>query len=176
MSKDSLKLKVEWVETDTLIPSVTNAKQHPVEQVAQIAASIQAFGFLDPIGVDDDLTVIEGHGRLLAAQKLSLEKVPVIRLTHLSVAERKAYALAHNKLTLNSGWDLDHLRVEFEQLRELDFGDLNLTGFRPAEIEILFTTPVIPDTEPELDESIAAEKEVNPKQVTCPACAESFYV
>jgi ParB-like chromosome segregation protein Spo0J len=173
---DTVKLKVELLETDKLIPSITNAKQHPVEQIAQIAASIQSFGFLDPIAIGDDNKIIEGHGRLLAAQKLELKRVPVIRLSHLSVAERKAYALAHNKLTLNSGWDLDLLKVEIESLQEDNFADLELTGFRMKEIEILFTPPSIPDTEPELDEGILGEKDSQPKQVTCPACAESFYV
>jgi hypothetical protein len=118
--------------------------------------------------------VIEGHGRLLAAQKLALEKVPVIVLEHLTPAQKKAYILAHNKLTLNTGWDLDMLRVEFEALQELDFADLSLTGFRPAELEILFEVPPIPDTEPDLNS--LAEKEDSPvKQVTCPHCGESFH-
>lgn len=176
MAKDTHKLKVEFLATDDLVPSATNAKEHPAEQVAQISASIQAFGFNDPIAIDDDNTIIEGHGRLLAAQKLGIEKLPVIRLSHLNEAERKAYILAHNKLCLNTGWNLDILRTEFERLRELDFEDLNLTGFRPVEIEILFAPPSIPDTEPEVDESIANEKNASPKQVTCPACSESFYV
>jgi len=171
-----LKLKVELIETDLLIPCPTNAKQHPVEQVAQIIASIKTFGFLDPIGIDNDNQVIEGHGRLLAAQKLELKRVPVIRLSHLTEAERKAYALAHNKLTLNSGWDLELLKLEFESLQELVFDDLSLTGFRPAEIDILFNPASIPDTEPELDEGILSEKENQPKQVTCPACSETFTV
>lgn len=176
MKKETAQLQVELMETEQLIPHLTNPKQHPPEQVAQIAASIQAFGFIDPIGMDDDHTVIEGHGRLLAAQKLGLKRVPVIRLSHLSKAERKAYALAHNKLTLNSGWDLDLLKVELESLRELEFNDLDLTGFRPVEIEILFTPPSIPDSEPELDERILGESEAQPKHVTCPSCSASFYV
>lgn len=174
MKKETLQLQVELMETDILIPHITNPKQHPPEQVAQIAASIQAFGFIDPIGIDEDNTIIEGHGRLLAAQKLGLKRVPIIRLSHLSKAERRAYALAHNKLTLNSGWDLDLLKVELEALKELEFGNLELTGFRPVEIDILFTPPSIPDTEPELDERIVGEKE--PRQVTCPSCATVFHV
>lgn len=97
MKKETIQLQVELMETDTLIPHITNPKQHPAEQVAQIAASIQAFGFLDPIGIDEDNTIIEGHGRLLAAQKLGLKCVPVIRLSHLSRAERNAYALADRR-------------------------------------------------------------------------------
>jgi ParB family chromosome partitioning protein len=175
-SDEVVKLKIELLETDLLIPSATNPKQHPPDQIAQIVASIEAFGFIDPIGIDDNNLVIEGHGRLLAAQKLELKRVPVIRLSHLSAAERKAYSLAHNKLTLNSGWDLELLTMEIEALQEMAFEDISLTGFRPAEIDILFAQPSIPDTEPELDEGIFSEKPTAPKQVTCPACAESFYV
>lgn len=175
MKKDTIQLQVELMETDKLIPYLTNPKQHPVEQIAQIAASIQAFGFIDPIGIDEDNTIIEGHGRLLAAQKLGLKCVPVIRLSHLSKAERKAYALAHNKLTLNSGWDLDLLRLELEALKELEFNNLDLTGFRPVEIDILFTLPSIPDSEPELDERILGEKDAQPKHVVCPSCSAEFY-
>lgn len=176
MKKETPQLQVEFMETDTLIPYISNPKQHPTEQVLQIAASIQAFGFIDPIGIDEDNTIIEGHGRLLAAQKLGLKRVPVIRLSHLSKAERKAYALAHNKLTLNSGWDVDLLKLELESLKDLEFKNLELTGFRPVEIEILFTPPSIPDSEPELDERIVGEHEVLPRQVTCPSCAAAFYV
>jgi len=169
-------LSIDWLPTDQLIPYANNAKQHPAEQVSQIAASIQAFGFNDPIAVDGDCVVIEGHGRLLAALKLGLETVPVIQLGHLTEAQKKAYILAHNKLCLNTGWDLDLLRVEFESLQELAFDDLSLTGFGAAEIEMLFTTPSIPDTEPDLDEGILSEKESTPQKVTCPACGEEFHV
>ena len=175
MSRETVKLKVEWVAIDEIIPYANNAKQHPAEQVAQIAASIREFGFNDPIAIDENNTIIEGHGRLLAARKLGLEKIPVIRLGHLSEAQKKAYILAHNKLCLNTGWDLDLLKLEIESLKELEFSDVTLTGFRPAELDILFTTPSIPDTEPDLDESIASEKQSTPKQITCPACAEVFY-
>ena len=174
--KASPALTIDWLPTDQLIPYANNAKQHPAEQVSQIAASIQAFGFNDPIAVDGDCVVIEGHGRLLAALKLGLETVPVIQLGHLTEAQKKAYILAHNKLCLNTGWDLDLLRLEFESLQELSFDELSLTGFGAAEIEMLFTTPSIPDTEPDLDEGILKEKESTPKHVTCPACGEEFHV
>ena len=170
----AIKLKVEWIETDKLIPYANNAKLHPSEQVSQIAASIQEFGFNDPIAVDGGNTIIEGHGRLLAAQKLEMEKVPVIRLSHLSEAQKKAYILAHNKLCVNTGFELNLLRVELEALQELDFEDLSLTGFRETEIEILFAQPSVPDTEPELDEKITGGDTT--KQVTCPSCGEAFDV
>jgi ParB family chromosome partitioning protein len=174
MAKSSEKLHVTWLATDKLIPYINNPKAHPPEQVDQIAASIQAFGFNDPIAIDGENTIIEGHGRLLAAQKLGLKTLPVVQLTHLSDAEQKAYALAHNKLTLNSGWDLALLRLEFEQLQELDLDELTLTGFRPEEVSALFSPVSIPDSEPELD--ITPEREGQTKQVTCPACQTTFAV
>jgi ParB family transcriptional regulator, chromosome partitioning protein len=174
MSKTEAPLKIEFLGPDSLIPSASNPKLHPPEQVAQIAASIREFGFNDPIGVDADLTVIEGHGRLLAAQKLGLKTVPVIRLGHLSTAQKKAYLLAHNKLTLNTGWDLDLLRLEFEALQELDFNTLELTGFQQAEINILFEPPTLPDTEKELDSNLGDNS--TREAVTCPACGEHFSV
>lgn len=134
MTANTTKIKVNWLATSDLIPHPTNPKEHPPEQVAQIVASIQAFGFNDPIAVDDNNVVIEGHGRLLAAQKLGLEKVPVLCLAHLSEAERRAYALAHNKLTLNSGWDSENLVLEIEALQDLAFENLELTGFTLEEL------------------------------------------
>ncbi len=172
MAGASHKLKIEWILTEKLVPHANNAKQHPEEQVDQIAASIQAFGFNDPIAIDENNTIIEGHGRLLAAKKLQLEKVPIIQLSHLSEAQKKAYILAHNKLCLNTDWNLDLLRLELERLQELDFEDLSLTGFRNAEIGILFAEPSIPDTEPELDETLVENSTT--KQITCPECGTSF--
>ena len=144
----SPKFKVEWLPLDQLNPYTNNPKEHPPEQVQQIADSIRVFGFNDPIALDADNVIIEGHGRLLAAQSLGLVKVPVIHLTHLTEAQRKAYALAHNKLTLNTGWDFDKLQAEFEQLQELDFADLGLTGFVPEELQdLVFGTEVLEKTE-----------------------------
>lgn len=98
-----------------------NAKKHPREQVEQIAESIREFGFLDPIAVwGPENTVVEGHGRLQAAELLGLEEVPVIRLDHLTDEQRRAYTLVHNQLTLNSGYDLDALQAELEAIEGID--------------------------------------------------------
>ena len=137
MSKPQ-KIAITWLPTEQLIPYANNSKMHTVEQVDQIAASIKAFGFNDPIAVDEENVVIAGHGRLLAAQKLGLQKVPVINLEHLTPAEKKAYMLAHNKLTLNTGWDSEKLSVEFETLKELDYQDWSVTGFSTDDISHLF--------------------------------------
>ena len=114
----SMTLKIESIPIKDILPYPNNPKLHPEAQIAQIAASIREFGFNDPIAIDEQGTIIEGHGRYLAAQQLKLKKVPVIRLNHLSPAQRKAYALAHNKLTLNSDFHLDALKIEFENLKD----------------------------------------------------------
>ena len=122
------KLKVQYKNVDELIPYANNARTHSDKQITQIAASIKEFGFNDPIGLDGDNGLIEGHGRLLAAKKLGLKQVPTIELSHLSDAQKKAYILAHNKIALNAEWDEEVLAAELEALKELDF-DFELTGF-----------------------------------------------
>lgn len=119
--------------SEKLIPYARNSRTHSPEQVAQIAASIKEFGFTNPILIDEDNGVIAGHGRLLAAQKLGIEEVPVIVMAGLTAAQKKAYVIADNKLALNAGWDDEMLRVEFEELQEMGF-DLELTGFSLDEI------------------------------------------
>ena len=116
-----------------LIPYARNSRTHSDEQVAQIAASIREFGFTNPVLVDGDKGIIAGHGRLLAARKLGLADVPVIELSHLTEAQRRAYVIADNKLALNAGWDLDLLKVELGGLRADGF-DLGLIGFSGDEL------------------------------------------
>jgi len=111
-----------------------NAKEHPAEQIEQIKNSIKEFGMNDPIAVDENNMVIEGHGRLMALAELDYKEVPCIVLSHLSLNEKKAYILAHNKLTLNSGFDEEILLEEMEELYKSSF-DLELTGFSLEEIE-----------------------------------------
>ena len=135
-------LHVEALPVDSLIPYVNNARTHSEAQIGQVAASIQEFGWTNPILIDDANSVIAGHGRVLAAQKLGMDKVPCIRLSHLSEAQRKAYVIADNKLALNAGWDDDLLSVELEALKELDF-DLDLIGFDDAELDALLPTTEI---------------------------------
>jgi ParB-like chromosome segregation protein Spo0J len=170
------QLTITPLATKALKPSPTNAKVHPQHQIDQIATSIETFGFNDPIAVDCDNTIIEGHGRWLAAKQLNLKTVPVIHLGHLTPAQQAAYVLAHNKLCLNTGFDLDLLRIAFTELTDLGFDDLSLTGFGEGEIEMLFTTPSIPDTEPELDVDIVGERDASTKTITCPHCGEEFNV
>jgi hypothetical protein len=132
-AKVSSELKVEILPVEELIPYVNNAKEHTEVQISQIAASIKEFGFNDPIAIDETGTIIEGHGRLLAAQKLKLKTVPVIRLEHLTPAQKKAYMLAHNKLTMNTGFNMEKLKIEFDELKEMNF-NVELAGFNIDEI------------------------------------------
>lgn len=131
-----------------LIPYVNNSRTHSEEQTTQIASSISEFGFTNPVLIDENDNLIAGHGRLLAANKLGIEEVPAIILDGLTKAQKKAYVIADNQLALNSGWDLDTLRLEIETLEELDF-DLTLLGFDDDVIEKLLDIdaelPELPD-------------------------------
>ncbi|TNE31626.1 MAG: site-specific DNA-methyltransferase, partial [Alphaproteobacteria bacterium] len=117
-----------------LKPYSRNARTHSKKQIKQIAASIERFGFTNPVLVSDDGQIIAGHGRVEAAKLLGWTAVPTIALSHLSEAERRAYVLADNKLALNAGWDSEILAIEFQALIDLDF-DLEVTGFSLAEID-----------------------------------------
>jgi site-specific DNA-methyltransferase (adenine-specific) len=131
------ELKIEYIGLDDLVPYINNAKEHPDSQIDQIVASIKEFGFNDPIAIDGESVIIEGHGRLLAAKKLQLKQVPIIRLDHLTEAQKKAYILAHNKLTMNSGFDEELLKVELEALAndfDYNLNDLEITGFNLDEL------------------------------------------
>lgn len=122
-----------------LIPYVNNARTHSDEQVAQVAASIKEFGFTNPILIDEDSSIIAGHGRLLAARQLGLTEVPTITLDNLTEAQKKAYIIADNQLAANAGWDLELLKLEVENLQELDF-DIDLLGFDDDFISGLLET------------------------------------
>jgi len=126
-------LQVEHRPVAALIPYARNARTHSDKQVAEIAGSIKAFGWTNPILVDGENGIIAGHGRLLAARKLKLGSVPVIELSGLSEAEKRAYILADNKLALNAGWDDELLALEVGELASLGF-DLALTGFSDEEL------------------------------------------
>lgn len=131
-----VNLKIEYRKTAELIPYARNARTHSEQQISQIAASIKEFGFNNPVAVDADGMILCGHGRVLAAQKLKLETVPVVCLSHLTETQKKAYILADNKLALNAGWDNDLLKVELEDLK-LSGIDLDLTGFSDIELDKL---------------------------------------
>ena len=163
-------MKIEKMNIDLIKPYENNAKLHPQEQIDQIKASILEFGNNDPIAVDENNVIIEGHGRYLALQQLEYSEVEVIKLKHLSEAQKKAYIIAHNKTTLNSDFDFDILKAEFESFK--DELDLELTGFSNYELEHLFEESDIEMffAEPEP----TASKEKKPKVITCPNCGHEF--
>jgi DNA modification methylase len=119
-----------------LKPYEGNARTHSRKQVKQIAASIERFGFTNPVLVSDDGQIIAGHGRVQAAKLLGRKTVPTIALTHLTEAERRAYVIADNKLALNAGWDREILAIELQGLIDLEF-DTDVTGFSLAEVDFL---------------------------------------
>ena len=138
-----------------VIPYASNSRTHSEEQVTAIAASIKEFGFTNPVLIDEGNGIIAGHGRVLAAKKLGLTEVPVIVLSHLTEAQRKAYVIADNKLALNAGWDLELLSIEMRGLNDAGF-DLNLIGFSADEIANLLVEKTDgltdPDDVPELSD------------------------
>jgi len=152
-------MQITEVAVKKLIPYAKNARTHSDEQVAQIAGSIKEFGFNNPVLVDKDNSVIAGHGRLMAARKLGMDKVPVVELQHLTETQRKAYVLADNRIALNSGWDTSMLSLELQDLK--DDIDLSLLGFDPDELDALLNP--VEETEGLTDEDAVPETPVEPK-------------
>jgi ParB-like chromosome segregation protein Spo0J len=163
-------MKIEQIKTSDLIPYARNSRSHSEAQVAQIAGSIREFGFTNPVLIDADNGIIAGHGRVMAAGKLGLDKVPCIRLAHLTETQKRAYIIADNKLALNAGWDDEMLGLEMADLREADF-DLDLTGFDGDEIEAALN-PDGPDFQPGTEEDQGKLDEKNP--IECPHCHKFF--
>lgn len=161
-----MNLKIEYLNKQELKPYVNNAKIHTDGQVEQIRKSIEEFDFNDPIAVWGENEIVEGHGRLLAAMEMdSIETVPVIRLDHLTDKQRKAYALAHNKLTMNTGFDASILEIELADIGDIDmeqFGFERVAEFDEGALDELFED--------------APEKEKKPKKIQCPHCGEWFEV
>ena len=127
------RLQIEYWPLDRLIPYARNARTHSSAQVAEIAGSIRAFGFSNPILVGEDADVIAGHGRLAAARKLQLTDVPVVVLRGLSDAQRRQLVLADNKIALNASWDAKMLKLELADLSAIG-ADLSVLGFTTKEL------------------------------------------
>jgi len=152
-SQESTPIKIESIAIDRLIPYARNSRTHGDEQVAQVAASIREFGFTNPVLIDGEGGIIAGHGRVMAARKLGIDKVPCIRLAHLNEAQKRAYVIADNKLALNAGWDEKMLALEFADLTAAGF-DLALTGFMGDEIdELLAELDATPEGNTDADET-----------------------
>lgn len=127
-------LDVRYVALSDLTPYERNPRTHNEEQVRKIADSIREFGFNNPILIDSERGIIAGHGRLMAAQLLGLDTVPVVELSHLTDEQKRAYVIADNQLALQAGWDYELLRLELEGLQSADF-DVQLLGFTDVELK-----------------------------------------
>jgi DNA modification methylase len=134
-------MQIKEIEVAKLIPYANNSRTHDDAQVAQLAASIKEFGFRNPILVDG-VGIIAGHGRLLAARKLGLDKVPTIDCSDMTETQKKAYIIADNKLALNSGWDTNLLSLELQELDSNGF-NLELLGFDSKELDELLAPEVV---------------------------------
>ena len=151
---DALRLKITYRKVGDLQPYAGNARTHSDKQISQIAASIRRFGFTNPVLIDDAGGIVAGHGRVAASRQLGITEVPVIELAHLSVAERRAYVIADNRLAELAGWDRDILAIELHALSELDLDfDLEITGFETAELDLLLDGPDADEADPDDDVS-----------------------
>jgi len=166
-------MKIEQLKTDNLIPYARNAKLHSDAQVAAIAGSIKEFGFCNPVLIDKDGGIIAGHGRVLAARKLKLEKVPCVRLDHLDDNQRRAYILADNRLAeTGGGWDMEMLQAE---IAAIDWAGLESIGIDDFEFDTMAFAEIEPkDFQPGTQEDQGQLDQLAPKPVCCPKCGERF--
>ena len=157
-----MKLNIEMIPVESLTPYEKNARRHQGKDVDAIADSIKAFGFNDPVGVwGKNNIVVEGHGRLMAAEQIRMKEVPCIRLDELTDTQRRAYALAHNKTAELSGWDFNALENELEKIADIDMTPFGFSDAEEVDIDALF------------DEE---EHEKKPKKIQCPECGEWFEI
>ncbi len=150
-------LKIKYIAVTSLKQSGNNARTHSKRQIAQIAASIETFGFSNPVLIDEADVLIAGHGRLAAANLLDLEQIPSIRISHLNDAGKRALMLADNKISMNAGWNMDILANELADLSSMELSfDVELTGFEVGEIDLIIGSagdagPDISEVAPEPD-------------------------
>ena len=129
-----MSMQIESVPVSDLKEYEKNSRTHSDDQVAKIAASVEEFGFTNPILIDESNVVIAGHGRLQAAKRINMGEVPCIRLAHLSESQKRAYVIADNKIAESGGWDDEMLKMEIMELAQDDY-DLKLTGFDEAGLD-----------------------------------------
>ena len=132
------ELKIVKIEDIKLYEK--NAKNHPEWQIEQIKNSIKEFGYNDPIAIDENNIIVEGHGRYIALKELGYEQIEVLKLSHMSNEQKKAYIIAHNKTCMNTGFNLETLEEELKSISELD---LTLTGFTEFEIEDMLNIKIV---------------------------------
>lgn len=146
--------RYENVEIEKLKPYKNNARTHSDEQIEKIAKSMKEFGFINPVLVDGNLNVIAGHGRILGAKKLGMKEVPCLFIEDLTEEQKRAYIIADNRLAEDAGWDKELLKIELEDLKNMNF-DITLTGFELEDFDFsMDETEVIED---EFDETIPEE-------------------
>lgn len=138
--REANELQIEYLPLQDLIPYARNARTHSDAQVAEIAGSIRAFGFANPILIGEQGDVVAGHGRLAAARQLGLTSVPVLRLRGLTEFQRRQLVLADNRIAMNAGWDVDMLRLELQDLKAMG-ADMTLLGFSDAELAKALSDP-----------------------------------
>ena len=160
-------MQIKEIEVAKLIPYVNNSRTHDDAQVAQLAASIKEFGFRNPILVDG-VGIIAGHGRLLAARKLGLDKVPTIDCSDMTEIQKKAYIIADNKLALNADWNTELLKLELINLEENNF-NLDLLGFDAIDLTTLFEKGI---EEPSKSKEIDTDEFLMDHK--CPKCGFEF--
>ena len=156
MSKHTEKL--ELIAIDKLIPYVNNARTHSDEQIKKIQASLREFGFVNPVLIDKDCGIIAGHGRVEAAKREGMTKVPCVWVEHLTEAQKKAYILADNRLAELASWDMDIVDSELADLETIVF-DISLTGFEAIDVDL----SIFEEDDADTDNS-------NQKTLQCPKC------
>ena len=147
----------QLVDINKLIPYANNARTHNKEQILKLRSSLREFGFVNPVIIDKNFSIIAGHGRVAAAKEEGISEVPCVYADHLTEAQKKAYILADNRMALDAGWDDELLAVEMEELKNLGF-DLGLTGFDESEIADLFAVDSSEAKEDDFDVDAELEK------------------
>jgi len=156
------KLTIKYKKTSDLVPYANNSRLHDETQLGQLVASINEFGFTNPVLLDGANGIIAGHGRVMAANALGLETVPTIELQHLTDEQKAAYVIADNKLAQNAKWDDEILRLELQSLSDADY-DLSILGFDEASLSRLLDVSETADAFEEYSEAIEYEnKNANP--------------
>ena len=177
------RLQIEYWPLDRLIPYARNARTHSPAQVAEIAGSIRAFGFSNPILVGEGADIVAGHGRLAAARKLGLTEAPVIVLRGLSDAQRRQLVLADNRIALNAGWDTEMLSLELADLSTIGI-DLSILGFSSKELAAALSSGaggLMDENDVPLAAEVAVSKlgdiwQLGPHRIACGDCTDANLV
>ena len=154
-------MEIQYINIDEIVEYKNNVKIHTQEQIEQIMTSIERYGNNDPIAIDENNVIIEGHGRYLALKELGEIEIPVIQLKHLTEEQKREYILVHNKLTMNTGFDIEKLKAELETI---DF-DMTLFNFQELNFNEDILSELFEDVE---DKKSNKEKKV----IVCPHCGE----